>query len=339
MSELENPSSNAGVKITEISLRYAEQVVELENIDPEEIFSESNLRLAFTVEGIKNIKYTVWYDNTWKPFAGKNETETTEITNSGVGGRFGADIKLHNGINKFNLRVVDAEGSVLAESQFELQHKGSFREWNETIFIAFFLAIIIRSLVVQAFWIPTGSMEPTLYGESKNPVTNRVERSGDRILVSRFAYTFDLSLDGRLPFAQRYWVKKPKRGDIVVFRFPDPEKTNPPKDYIKRVIGLPGDKVEIKWDGTVYINDQPLYEPYTKEPANKDFGPITVPQDSLFVLGDNRNNSADSRYWGFMPLTNLKGQAIFNYLPINRFSPIRSYDHDKLSEKAKDVNN
>lgn len=332
MSESENPSSNAGVKIEEISLRYAEQVVDIDNIDSEEVFSEPNLRLAFTVDGAKGVKHTVWYDNTWKPFVGKFETTSTEITNSGVSGRYGADIKLHNGINKINLKVVDADGGVLAERSFELQHKGSFREWNETIFIAFFLAIIIRSLVVQAFWIPTGSMEPTLYGEYKNPNTGRLERSGDRILVSRFAYTFDLSLDGRIPFAPRYWVKQPQRGDIVVFRFPDPVKTNPPKDYIKRVIGLPGDRLYIDYDGTVYVNDEPLYEPYTKEPAALPYGPVTVPSGNLFVLGDNRNNSADSRYWKWMPLENLKGQAVFNYLPIHRFSPIRSYNHSKLSE-------
>ena len=239
---------------------------------------------------------------------------------------------MHNGINKFEIKFVGADDAVLAESKFELQYKGSFREWNETIFIAFFLAILIRGLVIQAFWIPTGSMEPTLYGEHKDPVTKKVDRSGDRILVNRFAYAFDFSLDGRLPFGSKYWVRKPERGDIVVFRYPDKNPNAEPKDYIKRVIGLPGDTVEIDDYGNVLVNGIPLTEPYIKEPPLYPFPPngipYRVPDDSLFVLGDNRNNSADSRYWGDMPLKNLKGQAIFNYLPINRFSPIRSYKHN-----------
>jgi signal peptidase I len=230
------------------------------------------------------------------------------------------------------VKVVDPDGAVLDSKQFELHYKGSFREWNETIFIAFFLAIVIRSLVIQAFWIPTGSMEPTLLGEKREPFSQKLERNGDRILVSRFAYVIDLSLDGRLPFGPRIWLKKPERGDIIVFRYPDPVVTNPPKDYIKRVIGIAGDHILIE-NGVVYVNQIALDEPYIAEPPVSDFETV-VPPETVFCLGDNRNNSADSRYWGPMPLKNLKGQAIFTYLPLNRIHPIRSHSHAYLKNQS-----
>ncbi|NLI77955.1 MAG: signal peptidase I [Candidatus Riflebacteria bacterium] len=209
-----------------------------------------------------------------------------------------------------------------------MSYKSSFREWNETIFIAFVLALIIRSLVVQAFWIPTGSMEPTLFGEKHDPVTKALTRSGDRILVNRFAYVADLSLDGRIPWGPRLWLAQPKRGDIVVFKFPDPDPNAPARDFIKRVIGLPGDEINIV-EGTVFVNGTPLKEPYIAEPPWQDYR-TEVPADSLFVMGDNRNNSADSRFWGPMPLKNLKGQAVLIYSPLKRIRAIESYPHPAL---------
>ena len=138
-----------------------------------------------------------------------------------------------------------------------------------------------------------------------------------------------------MPFGSsaRYWLKLPERGDIVVFKFPDKDPTAAPKDYIKRVIGLPGDEVKIV-DGITYVNNVPLTEPYIKEKPVMDF-PLDYPVEVvkpgyLFVMGDNRNNSFDSRFWGQMPLTNLKGQAIFSYLPVNRLGPIKSYTHENL---------
>ena len=125
------------------------------------------------------------------------------------------------------------------------------------------------------------------------------------------------------------------RRHIIVFKYPDPNINAPSKDYIKRVVGLPGDRVEIDRQGILYINGVPLYEPYIAEPPLSEFAPRTVPKDSLFVLGDNRNNSADSRYWGWMPLKNLKGQAVFNYLPLNRISRC-SYSHDLTPKTATD---
>ena len=140
-------------------------------------------------------------------------------------------------------------------------------------------------------------------------------------------------------------MKYPDRGDIVVFKFPETDTSKPPKDYIKRVIGLPGDRISIK-NGITYVNDVPLEEPYLKEPQTKNFptwedinvkgfkDPFIVEKDHLFVMGDNRNNSYDSRYWGLMPLANLKGQAVFKYLPLKRIGPIRSYKHQNLEPKV-----
>jgi signal peptidase I len=318
--------------VHDLSIRYKEQVIALDALDLSEVLSEPSLQLSGNITGRQPDGSKLVLEQTYKP-GFKTKTHTFDI-DPATRGRFRIDLKLHNGVNGLLIKAVDADGVVLGKKQFELQYKGAFREWNETIFIAFILAILIRGLVMQAFWIPTGSMEPTLFGEKRSIVTNQLERSGDRILVSRFAYLFDLTLDGRLPFGTKIWFKMPQRGDIVVFKYPDPDKDAPPKDYIKRVIGLPGDYIEIDRDGVLFVNKVPVYEPYIAEPPLSEFMGRTVPKDCLFVLGDNRNNSADSRYWGWMPLANLKGQAIFNYLPINRFGPIRSYEHNLTPKGA-----
>lgn len=326
MDELTNPSSaeTAGVYIHDISVRFNEQVIPLEALDSTEVLAESNLQLTGSVSGKVESGVFVEYEQAFRPFYDTKSLTESEHLNLG---KFRIELKLHNGVNNFVLRAKAPSGDVLATKTFSLSYKGSFREWNETIFIAFFLAILIRGLVVQAFWIPTGSMEPTLLGEAKN-LQGVVTRSGDRILVNRFAYVFDFSLDGRLPFGSdaRYWLRLPERGDIVVFRFPDPDKTAAPKDYIKRVIGVPGDRIRIT-DGITYVNDVPLDEPYIAQQPTTDYA-VTVTEGNIFVMGDNRNNSYDSRYWGLMPLTNLKGQAIIKYLPMNRVGPIRSFSHD-----------
>ncbi len=324
----ESSNSDCGVYIHDLSIRYAEQVVPLDALDTEEVLAERLLQFSGSVSGRIENGSRLQLEQSYRPFFNKTSKQFTEIEINR--GRFRTDLKLHNGINKLEIRVVDSEGAVLDRKDFSLHYKGSFREWNETIFIAFFLAIIIRSLVIQAFWIPTGSMEPTLLGEKRHPLSGALERNGDRILVSRFAYVIDLSLDGRLPFGPRIWLKKPQRGDIIVFKYPDPDKSNPPKDYIKRVVGIAGDHILIE-DGIVYVNGQALQEPYIAEPPVSDYQTV-VPADTVFCLGDNRNNSADSRYWGAMPLTNLKGQAIFAYLPLNRINPIRSHQHANLQQ-------
>ena len=179
--------------------------------------------------------------------------------------------------------------------------KSVVREYAEAILIALLLALFIRTFVIQAFKIPSGSMKDTLL-------------IGDHILVNKFIYGI------KNPVTGSTWipVEDPERGDIVVFRFP----LNPAQDYIKRVIGVEGDLVEIR-DKQVLVNGTPLDEPYairtstTVLPASQqprdNFGPVTVPPDSLFVMGDNRDNSYDSRFWKFVGLDAVKGKAFILY--------------------------
>ncbi len=165
---------------------------------------------------------------------------------------------------------------------------------DATIFAAL-LSLVIIVFIVQAFFIPSGSMEPTL-------------RTGDRILVSKFTY--------------RIW--EIRRGDIIVFRYP----LNPNKDFVKRVVGLPGERIEMK-DGLVQINNRPLSEVYpTALPGgdracSSNYGPETVPTGSVFVLGDNRCNSEDSRFFGFVPIKNIVGRALAVYWPPDRLGLVR----------------
>ncbi|MBA4368521.1 MAG: signal peptidase I [Desulfobacterium sp.] len=175
--------------------------------------------------------------------------------------------------------------------------KSSLRENIEAILVAVVLALFIRTFVVQAFKIPSGSMKNTLL-------------IGDHILVNKFIYGIKLPFIG----ATLIPVKDPQREDIVVFEYPD----DPSKDFIKRVIGVAGDRVEIR-DKKVYVNNMPLdqdFAIYTDDrilPGRDFFGPITVPENSLFVMGDNRDNSHDSRFWGFVKLKAIKGKAFIIY--------------------------
>ncbi|HBT96280.1 MAG TPA: signal peptidase I [Desulfobulbaceae bacterium] len=195
-----------------------------------------------------------------------------------------------------------------------------FRELAEALVIAVIIALFIRAFVVQAFKIPSGSMLPTL-------------QIGDHLLVNRFIYGIRLPFTGTLLIP----VSEPKRDDVVVFRFPP----SPDTDYIKRVIGLPGDTVEIR-DKVVYINGEKVADPHAHftdgmtpditRGRRDEFGPVTVPPGHLFVMGDNRDNSYDSRFWGFVPDKNVLGKAFIlywswnidkNLLSPERFSSIR----------------
>jgi signal peptidase I len=184
--------------------------------------------------------------------------------------------------------------------------KSVVREYFETIVVAVVLAIFMRTFVVQAFKIPTGSMEPNLL-------------IGDHLLVNKFVFAPTLSSVERavLPMTDI------RRRDIVVFKFPE----DPERDFIKRVIGLPGETVELR-NHQVYVNGRPLDEPYahylpraegqaggeiTPDDVRERYGPVVVPAGSLFVMGDNRDNSQDSRYWGFLPKENIKGKALMIY--------------------------
>lgn len=186
--------------------------------------------------------------------------------------------------------------------------KSVWRDWTESIIIAFLLAMVIRSFVVQAFKIPTGSMRMTLI-------------EGDLILVNKFIY------GAKVPFTS--WrlpaLREPKRGDVVVFIYPEDKK----KDFIKRLVGLPGEIIEIK-NGSIYVNDQPAPEPifnqiyyYNRGEFSADGQKITVPKDSYFVLGDNSTSSKDSRYWGFVPKDDLLGKALVVYWPLPRIKVIK----------------
>ncbi len=196
--------------------------------------------------------------------------------------------------------------------------KSLLREYIEAAIIAIFLALFIRAFIIQAFKIPSGSMKPTLL-------------IGDHILVNKFIYGI------KIPFTDRYimQIKKPKRGDIVIFKWPRNEK----KDFIKRVIGIEGDKITIKND-ILYINNEKIeikyigkYEDENINKADKyiefigeakhhildeyikheNYGPKIVPENYIFVMGDNRDQSHDSRYWGFVSLNKLKGKALIIY--------------------------
>jgi signal peptidase I len=183
----------------------------------------------------------------------------------------------------------------------ETQKKGRLRENIEAILMAIVLALFIRTFVVQAFKIPSGSMKQTLL-------------IGDHILVNKFIYGI------KIPFLRKTIVpiKSPKHGDIVVFKFPE----DPKKDFIKRVVGLGGDRVEVR-DKQVYINQKRVDMPYAihTDPhiipgqiqPRDNFGPVTVPLGEIFVMGDNRDHSYDSRFWGFVDLKALKGKAFMIY--------------------------
>jgi signal peptidase I len=192
------------------------------------------------------------------------------------------------------------------------------REWMNAGLWAVVIALFVMSFIVQAFKIPSGSMEDTLH-------------IGDHLFVNKFIYGI------RLPFAKEkrfLKFKEPKRGDIVVFEYPN----DPSIDYIKRCIGLPGDTIEVK-NKNVFVNGKQIEEPYVvhKDPnvypnalyvsssrRNRDnFGPVTVPEGEYFVMGDNRDFSSDSRFWGPMPKKYLKGKAMFKYWPLSRIGLIK----------------
>lgn len=178
------------------------------------------------------------------------------------------------------------------------KEKSVLREYVEAIVIALLLALFIRSFVVQAFKIPSGSMLPTL-------------QIGDHILVNKFIYGIRNPLNGTA------WIPvgEPQRHDIIVFRYPQ----NPSQDFIKRVVGVAGDRIEVI-NKQLFVNGKPFIEPHAVIldpnvlPSPRDnFGPVTVPSEAVFVMGDNRDNSHDSRFWGFVDLKAIKGKAFILY--------------------------
>ena len=219
--------------------------------------------------------------------------------------------------------------------------KSSFRENFKALFVALIAALILRAFVIQAFRIPTGSMKDTLL-------------IGDFLLVNKFVYGAKtperiIGTDMTIPSVRLPAFQEPEHGDIVIFKYPE----NPRLDYIKRCVGLPGDTLEVK-DNLVYINGEPEgeqefikkrfdpesgfyvnYYQITKPDGREytirkfderssryaNFGPVVVPDDHLFMMGDNRDNSADSRYWGYMPEDNVVGQPLVIYFSWDKHKP------------------
>jgi len=196
-----------------------------------------------------------------------------------------------------------------------------YREWTEALIVAAILALIIRTFVIQAFKIPSGSMEDTLL-------------VGDHLLVNKFIYGTKIPLSD----ARYFPIREPQRGDIIVFEWPvDTINKNlnyfSRKDFIKRIVGVPGDKVEVRnkevfVNGEHYTLDAAVHKSPYLIPGCSDIGSwtrsaservrdcmevATVPADSYFVMGDNRDNSRDSRFWGFVPRDNIKGLAFIKY--------------------------
>jgi len=186
----------------------------------------------------------------------------------------------------------------------QAHRKSTAREYFESICVAVILALFVRTFIVQAFKIPTGSMENNLL-------------IGDHLLVNKFVFAPTMTgiEEALLP------IDPIRRGDIIVFKYPE----DPERDFIKRTIGLPGETVELR-NKKVYIDGKLLDEPYVHylfPPSEGDeshdfdlrvqYGPVTVPGGHYFMMGDNRDNSQDSRYWGFLPRDYIKGKALFVY--------------------------
>ena len=182
--------------------------------------------------------------------------------------------------------------------------KSAFREYAESIIVAVLLALVVRAFFVQAFKIPTGSMHPTFV-------------EGDRVLVNKVVYGI------RFPFVRRHLpaIHPPRRGEIVVFHSP----TDKHKDFIKRLVAVGGDEVEIR-DLRLWVNGRPLTDPpffrqqvyYNRGNYGEQGKPVRIPPGHYFFLGDNSNSSQDSRYWGFLPENQVIGQAFLIYWPLKR---------------------
>lgn len=187
--------------------------------------------------------------------------------------------------------------------------KSEAREWMESLLIALIIALFIRTFVVQAFKIPSGSMIPSF-------------NIGDRIFVNKFIY------GAKIPFTDLRFpaIRKPARGDVIVFISPEDRK----KDFVKRLIATEGETVEIK-EGRIYIDGKAVDGPASIRAVayqnggeyGKEGQPIKVPKDCYFALGDNTGSSKDSRFWGFVPKKNMLGKVIFIYWPLDRIRTVK----------------
>lgn len=169
-------------------------------------------------------------------------------------------------------------------------YKTLLYDWSKTIILSILFALVIRMTIVGAYYVPTGSMRPTI-------------GIGDRLLGCKFLY----------------WFTDPKEGDIVVFE-PPPQAHADVARFVKRIVATEGEMVEVK-NGVLYINGEPRQEPYASTPLYR-LPPIKVPPGEVFVLGDNRNNSADGHVWGFLPKTNIEARIVFRFWPITRIGTL-----------------
>ena len=223
-------------------------------------------------------------------------------------GEFTCQLALRRGRNTLEFSIEKGEQ---AELSFDVFCKSGLREWSENLVKALILVILVKTFVVQAFYIPTSSMEDTLF-------------PGDYILVDKVSYL----------------IEEPKRNDIIVFQYPE----NFTQDFIKRLVGLPGDELMMK-NKQFFRDGNAVEEPWV---VNKDFRryimgkwsirdnwkSITVPKNHFFVMGDNRDFSQDSRFWGTLPQYRLKGKAFLIYMPISRFGLIRHGVHVQDEDKS-----
>jgi signal peptidase I len=193
-----------------------------------------------------------------------------------------------------------AKNTVDPKATDRAEKPSAFREYAEALVMAVVLALFIRTFVVQAFKIPSGSMLPTL-------------QIGDHLLVNKFLYGIRIPIVGKRVFV----LRQPARDDVIVFIYPQDQT----KDFIKRVKGLPGETIEIR-NKVLYVNGQAVEDPngyYEKIPERlaraprDDFGPFIVPEGSVFVMGDNRDHSHDSRFWGTVPIDDILGKAFVLY--------------------------
>lgn len=169
-------------------------------------------------------------------------------------------------------------------------YKALVYDWVKTIALAIVIAFFVRLTIVGAYYVPTGSMKPTI-------------GIGDRLLGAKFLY----------------WFSEPDAGDIVVFEPPEGAQTDVPR-FVKRIVAVGGDTVEVK-DGALYVNGERREEPYASAPYYR-LMPMEVPDEQLFVLGDNRNNSRDGHVWGFLPAQNIEAKIVFRFWPLPRVGAV-----------------
>ena len=183
------------------------------------------------------------------------------------------------------MRKDKKETENLKKKEMKKKKKSMIRELLETVISAGIIAFIIITFIGQVTVVRGASMEPTLH-------------DNERLIADKISYRFE----------------KPERGEIIIFKPPLAEVK---RKYIKRIIGIPGDEIEIA-NGEIYTNGKKLEEPYVKNKSYGNMPPTIIPDDSFFVLGDNRPNSSDSRYWGFVPRKNVVGKAWVVFWPLNR---------------------